>query len=115
MEYYLQPHMVNPLLLLFLGSPLEAASAWEKRIELYLPVEPFTGQRLSRVYLFHCLPFQHSSSSEFGSVPNQTQDEQPPTGFRTYVFLDLASQAPVLQGSFLITVLSVPLFRSPSL
>ena len=114
MEYYLQPHMVNPLLLLFLGSPLEAASAWEKRIELALHVEPFTGQRLSRVYLFYCLPFQ-GSSSESGSVPNQTQDEQPPTGFLTYIFLDLESRAPVPQGSFLITVLSVPLFPSPSL
>lgn len=66
-------------------------------------------QRLLRVFL----PFQGNTSLEFGPSPNQTQDEQHWAGFLTPIFLDPESRAPGIQGSALITVLSV--LSSPSL
>lgn len=67
-------------------------------------------QRLSHVYPFLCLPLHGNASLELGPALYQTQDEQHLTGSLTYIFLDPEPQAPGLQGSPLITVLSVPFF-----
>lgn len=77
MKHCLQPHMANPFLPLFLGSPLEAVFAWGNRMKLSLLVEPFMVQRLSLASPFLRLPFQGEDSLELSLL---TQDEQHMTG-----------------------------------